>query len=139
MIAIAVLTAAASIWLVNRQAVGLLGNKAIVAAVPFIEELIKTSTAVLFQVPLIALHGLFGILEALFDLLHGGLILPAVSGCLGHWLFGFTTGILIKRLGFWPAWFFASLVHVSWNAFVVRCIAVRLDKNLFVKRRRHER
>jgi len=111
--------AAALIWLANKQAMNFLGNKAIIVTVPFVEELIKTSTAVFFQVPLIALHGLFGVIEAFSDLINGQDFMPAVAACFGHWIFGIITVLLMDRLGFWGSWFLVSIVHMVWNYLVV--------------------
>lgn len=114
--------AAALIWLVNKQVMNLLGNKAIIVAVPFIEELIKTSSAVFFQVPLIALHGLFGVIEAFLDLINGQEFMPALAACFGHLIFGIITVLLMDRFGFWGAWFLVSIVHMFWNYLVVSMI-----------------
>jgi len=100
--------AAVIVWLVNRQMVNLLGNKAIVAAAPFIEELFKSGTAVLLKVPLVALHGVFGLLEGFYDLAAGAQVLPAIIGVFSHLFFGWATSSLMKLVGFWPAWFLSA-------------------------------
>ncbi|WP_366923348.1 hypothetical protein MFMK1_000223 [Metallumcola ferriviriculae] len=119
MILLSAVMVALMVWLINRQIVNLLGNKAVITAIPFIEELFKSAAAVLLGVPLVALHGIFGIIEGVYDIIAGVRFLPAAASVLSHTFFGGLTNYLLHIFGFWGAWFVAGLVHVAWNVSVM--------------------
>ncbi len=141
--ALAALAAAGAAYLGNRFARRFVGTAAIVLLAPGLEESLKTGAALLLGAPVLAAHLAFGGLEAAYDLFvgwrvrrgrHGelaGLFSArragaAVSGFLGHALFGALTVAVAGASASWPLGVAAAyLVHVGWNALVMGKVGQR--------------
>ncbi|MGI6038012.1 MAG: hypothetical protein ACOYD6_07270 [Limnochordia bacterium] len=111
------LTAALLAYGANRLVVGLWGQRAVALLVPAIEELAKTGLAVVMNQPLLGVHIIFGLLEAIYDARKGGQARwsASLASIVGHGFFGLLTFSLARGslpLAIGAAW----LVHALWNS-----------------------
>lgn len=113
-------------YAINRWIVARYGEWTIKLLVPAMEEGLKTGLAIVFGGPLVAIHILFGIYEAGYDLVANPGVrvqnrwLAALAAAIGHGVFGTVTWVLLARglnplLGIGVV----TLVHGLWNAFVL--------------------
>lgn len=91
--------------------------------VPVLEELLKTGLAVLCRTSIIGTHGVFGMVEFVWDFSNPGTghWLPALAGLLSHLLYGFLTywiALLTNNLGLGVL--VAAVVHMAWNRLMLR-------------------
>lgn len=115
--------AAAFAWVVNRLALKLFGAMVIVCIVPFVEEVAKTGLAVLFKASIILTHGIFGLVEAIYDLVYSqktGFI-AGLASIVGHLLYGLAAAWAYWESGQIAAALMAGyLLHMLWNFIVMR-------------------
>ncbi len=122
---IAGMLAAAVSWAFNRAALRWMGAKVIVVLVPLIEELAKSGAAVLSGSPVVATHGVFGLIEGVYDAWESGLtgLEAGVAGFLGHLFYGYVTYLVLqKHAVFWAAAAAGYTVHMLWNITVMKFI-----------------
>ncbi|NLY51358.1 MAG: hypothetical protein GX063_00420 [Firmicutes bacterium] len=110
---------------INRVMVNRFGEGAVKFLIPLAEEGLKTGSALLFGFSVPVVHLGFGLYEAGYDLLAnpGAGIkrwMAALLAIMGHGLFGWVTGQLIKLKGS-PILAVGSAyaVHVVWNIIVL--------------------
>lgn len=120
------LLAAGVAWFFNIMAVRLWGERAVIFLIPFLEELIKTVSALVFGASLLWTHGIFGLVEAVHDYIFSRRygLLAGLSGIFAHWFFGGITHFLYHVTSAWIVSIAgAAVIHVIWNLLVVRFIA----------------
>ena len=110
-------------YAVNRLMVARCGEWAIKFLVPIIEEGLKTGLSLGFAVSIPAIHSLFGIYEAGYDLAANPGARPqekwlaALAACVGHGVFGGVTWLLLARgLGAVSSIGMVGILHGLWNA-----------------------
>lgn len=115
-------------WVGNRAALKIMGTKVIIISAPLLEELAKSGSAVLLGTSVILTHGIFGLVEALYDAWGSGtrgLTAGAVS-FTGHLLFGYISQIVLDKYYFFFAAIMSGyLVHMLWNIAVMKFIVTR--------------
>ncbi len=122
---IAGILAAAVSWMGNRAALKIMGTKVIVVLAPFIEELAKSSAAVLTGSSMILTHTMFGLIEGLYDAWDSGWpgVGAGLASLLGHVFYGVVTYLVWQRLGvFWAAVLAGYVVHMLWNIAVMKFV-----------------
>ncbi|MCR1899017.1 hypothetical protein NSA47_08465 [Irregularibacter muris] len=101
------------------------GDKAIIYTVPLVEEVSKSLTAYFISGGLILTHIIFGIIEALYDLIHTksekvGFI-AAIMSIVSHGIFGILTAYLYKWTGMiLLSIFITAISHSLWNYFITK-------------------
>lgn len=115
--------AAAAAWVANRLALKIFGPMVIVYIVPLVEELSKTGLAILFNTLIILVHGIFGLIEGIYDLFYAqetGLT-AGLASITGHLLYGLITAWTYSGSGqITVAVMGGYLVHMLWNLIVMR-------------------
>lgn len=125
------LTAAAAAWLINRYLVARAGERAVIWLVPPVEELLKTGLAIMLGASLPLSHGVFGLLEAVYDYLASARwgFWAGLSSIGSHYLLGLCTLFVYKALASWVLSIgLASLLHVLWNLAMIRYLAPLLER-----------
>lgn len=111
-------------YIINKVLLRLLRENAVIYGAPVFEELLKTLPAYFLNRPLLHVHFLFGLGEALYDLFNSKRKTgrwAALVSLLSHSLFGGLTYLLIKVTGsIYPAISGAVLAHCVWNYIVMR-------------------
>jgi hypothetical protein len=114
--------AAVIAWFINRRMVNYWGDSAIAVIVPILEEVLKTSIAVLLGASIFYAHFTFGLMEAIWDMkvnING--FRPALYSLITHSIFGFITIIVYKLSGFLTLGISVSIiVHVLWNSYIIK-------------------
>lgn len=117
--------AAVFAWIVNRQTLKLFGPTVIIYIVPLVEELAKTGLAVLFNSSLVLAHGIFGLIEGVYDFFYSrqtGITAGFIS-LAGHAFYGLVTAWAISRFGqIAPGILAGFLVHTLWNMLVMKYV-----------------
>ncbi|HBT47454.1 MAG TPA: hypothetical protein DEA73_06200 [Peptococcaceae bacterium] len=109
------LLAAALAWAGNRFLFSLCKFDGLLWG-PLLEEALKTGLALAWGAPLLLVHAVFGLVEAVWELTRarGGAALAAVAG---HSLFGAAAAALWEGTGRAAlAWGGGFLLHFLWNA-----------------------
>lgn len=112
--------AAALAWHLNKL-VAYLPARGILLVPPFIEEVVKTTPAVILETNIIFTHFFFGAVEGLYEAIgaDGGLYLKGVSALLSHTAFGAVTALVYIRYGtLVPALAAGYLAHATWNSII---------------------
>jgi len=116
------LLAAGLVWVVNRFILKANEKIKIMLVIPALEEGAKTGFAILFNAPVFLTHGVFGTVEAIFDVFttrRKGIAAGVVS-YLGHLIFGLLTYLGYKSLNsYWTGLIMAYLAHAFWNVLVM--------------------
>ncbi|CUH96486.1 hypothetical protein P22_2576 [Propionispora sp. 2/2-37] len=110
-------------FLLNKALLKLVGIKTVITYSPAIEESAKTLPAFYLGADVLATHVLFGLIEAVYDLMAGGTNRYRAAGCsiAGHALFGLLTAMLLFLSGnVWLALLGGIAAHLIWNAQMVR-------------------
>ncbi|MEL7633782.1 hypothetical protein [Sporomusa sphaeroides] len=118
-------------FLLNRLFLRYIGPVTVISLGPVAEEAAKTLLAYYLGAELIAVHVIFGAIEAVYDWYQegGGLAAPALS-LAGHSLFGVATaGILAMTGTVWLGLAAGIVLHLVYNVAVVRLLAERAGKN----------
>lgn len=123
------LIAAALIWQINNRVVAQWGNQSTTWVTPWVEETVKTLSAVIFKADIVFTHGIFGGVEALYDLFTSrrrGLSAALIS-LIGHVIFGIITKTVVSLAQSLAAGIFAgAFLHLAWNVFVGYIVNIRL-------------
>ncbi|MGE5576171.1 MAG: hypothetical protein ACM3TT_03115 [Syntrophothermus sp.] len=122
---IAAVVAAAAALLINRLALRFWGTGVIVWLVPAVEEVTKTTVALIWHAPLLITHILFGAVEAVYDMATSpetGMVAGLLS-VFGHALFGYT---VVLGLRWFDSIFIGAaagiLLHILWNGVVMKFV-----------------
>ena len=106
-------------YLCNKLVLKALGERAIVALVPFIEEMGKSGAAILMQSNIFGTHLVFGVVEGVYDIVVSKAEtgkLAALFSVFSHGIFGMITQVTYNRSGsFYVAVLVAWLFHSLWN------------------------
>lgn len=100
-------------------------DKAVIYEAPFLEEFIKTYTAVLFRGDILFSHLGFGVIEGIFDFLKDekGKMnrTAAYFAVLSHMFFGIIVYYAVKS-GYpvFAGFLISSFFHLLWNIFIYR-------------------
>ncbi len=114
------LAAAGLSWLINGKLLIRFGNQAVIFIGPAVEEFAKTGLAVLLAVPIVITHTLFGITEALWELINSRRgVRAAFYAVATHLFYGVITAIIFRCIGVLPAVALAYLTHMLWNYWVI--------------------
>lgn len=117
--------AAAATLLVNRLALRFLGTGVIIWLVPVLEEVTKTSVALLWHAPLLITHIFFGAVEAVYDMATSpetGMAAGLLS-VFGHALFGYAVVLGLQRFDSILIGAAAGiLLHILWNSVVMKFV-----------------
>jgi len=109
-------------WFLNKLVVKYWGWQGTVWVAPFVEEILKTGTALILHGDIVLSHGAFGAVEAVYDVNTSPQrgVSAALASFIGHLLFGFIsqTGYFWRGGSFAAAVLLGSSVHVVWNLFV---------------------
>ena len=98
-------------------------EKSILFMIPFVEEVSKTSVAILSHSSMIGVHVVFGVIEAFYDVIHTKeqrvALIAAVLSLISHSIFG----IISYYLYDWTrcsvlAIIAATIIHSIWNYFI---------------------
>lgn len=113
-------------YLINKFLIKLLRHHAAIFGAPVFEEILKTLPAYYWDRPVFHVHFLFGLGEAVYDLLtsgrHSGRW-AAVFSIISHSVFGAVTSLVFGYTGMvFTAVAFAILIHCTWNLFVMRLL-----------------
>ncbi len=116
--------AAVFAYLLNKAIINRFGGAGLVTFVPFIEEFLKTFTAVMMKTNVLAVHVVFGVIEGCYDIVTSPKKigkLAALASIFSHSLFGYITIITYGHsksiiLGILTAWVF----HSGWNWYVTK-------------------
>lgn len=113
--------AASSSFLLNRALLKLLGVQTIITLSPVLEEMVKTLSAYYFDADILVTHGVFGLIEAVYDWMQTrGRLLAAVLSIVGHSLFGFVTVFTAQLTGVYIGLAAGIVTHLLWNTIMVR-------------------
>ncbi|MFY9174465.1 MAG: hypothetical protein WAO24_03870 [Peptococcia bacterium] len=127
------IAAAVIAWLINRFLVNKGGERAVIWLIPPVEEILKTGSALLLGALLPLSHGVFGLLEAVYDYV----VSPrwgfwaGLSSIITHFLLGWATVFIY---GLYHSWILsvavATLLHILWNFIVISLMntLVRIDR-----------
>ncbi|HHT62480.1 MAG: hypothetical protein ACOX4H_08350 [Bacillota bacterium] len=113
--------AAMGAWQVNKIVIRYWGDWGTVWITPVIEEMLKTGGAFFFGANLILTHGMFGTIEAFYDLKTARRKGPAaaLASFLGHLAFGIAANAgLIFHKSLWAALIYGVMGHLAWNVLV---------------------
>lgn len=128
---IAVLMAGLS-FLLNRLFLRYIGPVTVISLGPVIEEAAKTLFAYYLKADLIAVHVVFGAIEAIYDWYQDGgrkLAAPALS-IAGHSLFGMATaGVLGMTGSIWLGLATGIVLHLIYNVTMIRWLAKYTGEN----------
>lgn len=126
-IAAGILAAAVS-WVGNRAVLKVIGTRVIVVSAPFVEEAAKTGAALAMGASLVLTHGVFGLIEGIYDAWGSGLrgISAGLISLVGHTLYGYITYLIWQHLaGFGIALAGGYMVHLLWNFTVMKFLVER--------------
>lgn len=113
--------AAAAAWQLNKIIVRHWGNWGTIWITPAVEEVLKTAGAFYLGADLILTHGLFGAIEAAYDLKTSRRrgFSAALASLLGHLAFGAAANAgLIFYQSLWAAFLYGTMGHLAWNVLV---------------------
>lgn len=120
--------AAAVSWVGNRTVLHIMGTKVIVVAAPLLEETAKSGAAVLTGSSLVLTHGVFGLVEAIYDAWSSWPrgFSAALASLAGHVFYGCVAYFTWQKQGvFWSAVMSGYTVHMLWNLTVMKFIVRR--------------
>lgn len=116
--------AAVCAYLLNKVILSRFGGASLVVFIPFIEEFMKTFSALLLNTNLLAVHLVFGVIEGGYDLFTSSKKIgkwAAIASILSHGFFGYITLLTYNRsqsivIGIVIAWIF----HSGWNWYITK-------------------
>lgn len=109
-------------YVFNRLLIKRQKEKSIVFVIPLVEEGSKTLIAILIGGSIIGVHVVFGIIEAIYDLVHTknkkAAPIAAILSIFSHSIFG----IISYYIYHWTGWLalgiiIATIIHSTWNYF----------------------
>lgn len=113
--------AAAVAWQLNKIIVRFWGEWGTIWITPVVEETIKTTGAVVLGADIILTHGLFGTIEALYDLRTSPRkgISAALASLIGHSVFGLASQAGLMVYGsLYVAVISGTMGHLAWNVLI---------------------
>lgn len=113
--------AAAAAWQINKIIIRCWGDWGTIWVTPFLEEILKTGGAFILGANLILTHGIFGTIEAFYDLKTSREkgAPAALASFVGHLAFGLAANFgLIFQQSLWAAFFYGIIGHLAWNVLV---------------------
>lgn len=113
--------AAAAAWQVNKIIVRYWGDGGTIWITPGVEEVLKTGGAFILGADVILTHGLFGAIEAVYDLKTARRKGPsaALASLLGHLVFGAAANAgFVFYQSLWAALIYGTMGHLAWNILV---------------------
>jgi len=117
-------------YLLNKWMLRLLREHAAILGASIIEEILKTLPAYFLNRPILHVHFLFGLGEALYDFASGSRHSgrwAAVLSIISHLVFGAITWLVLSKTGvIYLALASAMVIHGAWNYFIVK--GVNKDK-----------
>jgi len=118
------LLAAIISYYLNGKALMFIGDNAVTYGAPVIEEISKTGIALLFGGNILFSHIIFGMVEALYDVLKNRGVLSYTAGAAGlisHAVFGLIT-VYAWRIFDGPLMGIAAavVIHMLWNHMIIR-------------------
>ncbi|MDF2499516.1 MAG: hypothetical protein K0Q77_230 [Anaerosporomusa subterranea] len=116
---IACLTAGTS-FLLNRALVKLIGAQTIITLSPVVEEMLKTLFPYAFDADIFVTHGVFGLIEAIYDWVQTRGRIAALLSIGGHGLFGLVTVLTAQAAGVYIGLAAGIVTHLLWNTIMVR-------------------
>lgn len=116
---IACLTAALS-FLLNRTLLRLVGIQSVITLSPVMEESVKTLFAYYLDADILVTHGVFGLIEALYDWRQTRRRSAALFSMIGHGLFGAVTVAVIGQGGIYLGLAAGIVAHLLWNTIMMR-------------------
>lgn len=122
-ISIAVGMTVAALCIPLNQLLAKMVSRAVVWLLPLVEEMAKTTAALLIQGTVPLVHLGFGLAELTYDViwLRGSIGPGALVTVLGHLVLGLVTLIIYRAFGSWAAAVGAAVtLHVIWNWLVWR-------------------
>lgn len=110
-------------YILNKLMLIKLQERALIALIPFIEEMAKTTFALLFTTSIIGVHFVFGVIEGIYDLIFSSKKIgkwAALASLISHSFFGGITYVVFEKtnviiLSILVAWIF----HSTWNWFIM--------------------
>lgn len=110
-------------YILNKIMLKGLGERALIALIPFIEEMSKTTFALLLKSSIIGVHFIFGVIEGIYDLLFSSKKIgkwAALASLFSHSFFGGITYVVFERtntviLAILVSW----VLHSTWNWFIM--------------------
>lgn len=112
-------------WMGNRVLDSRSGIRLVTILVPFWEEILKTGLAFSLGAPIIWTHAVFGLVEAINDVLHSPKgVAAGIFGWGGHMLFGYLTSLAYLAGGSPLGGLLTGVAaHMVWNLLVVKFAA----------------
>jgi len=110
-------------YILNKVMLSKLGERALIALIPFIEEMAKTTTAIIFKSSIVGVHITFGVIEGIYDYIFSSKKIgkwAALASLISHSFFGGITYVVFERansiiLGILVSW----ILHSAWNWFIM--------------------
>ncbi len=121
------LVAALIAWGCNVLVVRAGGERCIIWVIPWLEEFIKTGTALLLRTSVPLTHGVFGLVEAVHDYLSSRRLgfWAGFASVLSHWFLGQITQYVFASTGYWLLGMgAAAFMHILWNFFMTRLFLI---------------
>lgn len=110
-------------WVLNKKILHYWGDKGTVWVTPVVEEMLKTVAALVLGADIILTHGVFGTIEAVYDVNTAPKrgVSAALVSFWGHLMFGAAANIgylLYGHVG--SAILAGAILHLAWNVFIDR-------------------
>ena len=119
-VVLAGLLAALFSYLANKLALRSFGKSGVLMFVPIVEEVSKTLPAFFLGAPILLTHGVFGLVEAVYDLTRNSSPGPPLFSFFGHLLFGGATHLVYVGTGVLGFGLVAGiLLHFLWNLGII--------------------
>ncbi|MCE5285924.1 MAG: hypothetical protein LLG02_08780 [Pelosinus sp.] len=113
-------------FLLNKLLVKFTGIQTVLYYSPIAEELLKTLPAHYLGADILALHGVFGLLEGIYDFFtsQNSKFIPLLLSVLGHSLFGSITVLGRYFTGeIWLGLIGGVFTHIIWNITAIRLMS----------------
>lgn len=113
-------------YILNKLMLSKLGERALIALIPFIEEMAKTTFAIIFNSAFLGVHLIFGVIEGIYDYIFSSKKIgkwAALASIISHSFFGGVTYVVFERtnsaiLAILVAW----ILHSGWNWYIMEKI-----------------
>ncbi|MDR5659187.1 hypothetical protein RH915_06765 [Serpentinicella sp. ANB-PHB4] len=113
-------------YILNKLMLTKLGDRALIVLIPFIEEMAKSTAAIVLKTNFIGVHFVFGCIEGIYDYIYSNKKIgkwAALASVISHTFFGSVTFLIYTTtqralLGILVAWIF----HSTWNWYITNKI-----------------
>ncbi len=123
-VVLAGLLAALFSYLANKLALRSFGKSGVLLLVPLVEEVSKTLPAFYLELPIPLTHGIFGLVEAVYDLKNKAHPGPPLLSFFGHLIFGGATYLTYVSTGVIGYGLLAGIIlHSFWNLGIIKTLA----------------